>query len=85
MKPFTPTERAALVAGIALIIVGLTLFLWPREVSIAHAVNDREGTPAGVVAERVSKGGSRVYGVVALLFGAGFVSASVYGRSAQRS
>ena len=84
MKPFTSTESSALVAGMLLVVLGLVLIVWPRQFVVQHATNNYEGTPTGVVAETVSRTGSRVCGVISLIVGGVFMTAGLYGRAAKK-
>ena len=84
MKPFKATETNALVVGVVLVLLGLVLIVWPRQFVVQHATNNYEGAPTGVVAESVSRTGSRVFGVISVVIGAVFATAGLYGRSAEK-
>lgn len=79
MKQITSTDRAALIAGVVLLGLGLFLIIWPQEMSIRHATNNMDGDNRPAVTEHVGKIGSRVYGLVAIVFGFGFAGAGLCG------
>ena len=84
MKPFKATETNALVVGAVLVLLGFVLIVWPRQFVVQHATNNYEGTPTGVVTQSVGSTGSRVFGVISVIIGAVFVTAGLYGRSAEK-
>lgn len=79
MKQLTSTERGALLAGVVLLGLGLFLIICPQEMTIRHATNNMDGDNRPGVVEHVSKISSRVYGLVAILFGFGFGAAGLCG------
>jgi len=79
VKQLTSTERGALIAGVVLLGLGLFLIIWPQEMTIRHATNNVHGDNRPAVTEHVGKIGSRVYGLVAILFGFGFAAAGLCG------
>ena len=73
VKPFTSAETGALAFAIVLIAAGLIRLVWPREAVVVHATNDVVGWP-GALTETVTRAGSRVYGVLPILFGGGLAA-----------
>jgi hypothetical protein len=77
MKRFTSTEIAALIMATAFVVVGFIWLVWPREMVILHVTNDFVGWPGSIV-EYVNKRGSRIYGVMVMLLGAGIAALALY-------
>jgi uncharacterized protein YjeT (DUF2065 family) len=77
MKRFTSTECGALILAAMLILAGLTWLLWPREMITSHPTNNEVGWPGGFTG-LVSKAGSRLYGAVAIIVGAGLAYLAAY-------
>ena len=73
-----PSEIVALIIAIIFIVTGIILFFFPREMIVEHTAIRGKGinSPGGV--ERVSKTGSRIYGLIALCLGGGLAFASLY-------
>jgi hypothetical protein len=70
MKRITPIEIGVLLFAAALFVMGFIWLVWPREMAVGHATNDAMGWPGGFT-EFVSRTGSRIYGIMGMLLGAG--------------
>jgi hypothetical protein len=77
MRDLTGVEKAALCLALIFIVVGITMFLAPREALVWH--QGYRYTP-GSGLEHVSKSGARVYGILSLLVGGGLAFVVFYGR-----
>ena len=78
MKRLTTIELCGLVLGIMFLVFGVIAIIWPQAGVVFHFTNDALGMSPRSEPEAVSASGSRVYGVLALLLGAGIVAASLY-------
>lgn len=78
MKRYTPIEICGFVCGIASVVIGLVTIIWPQPGIVHHFTNDALGLSAHSEPEVVSATGSRVYGVLEIIFGAGIAFASLY-------
>jgi len=70
MKRLTTIEKCAAALGLAFVVVGTYRVVYPTETTMVHPGPDYHGLPANQPV-RVSKGGSRIYGGVAVLMGIG--------------
>jgi len=78
MKRFTPTEIGGLVLAAILFCGGLDSVIWPQSGATAHFTNDVLGLFPRTSAEFVSTNGARVYGILAIVLGAGIAAMAVY-------
>ena len=69
MRRLTGLEWGIFVLGVLLLIVGVAMALHPTEVTVSHQGFRVVGT--GV--QHVSEFGAQVYGIIAALFGSGFL------------
>ncbi len=77
MKNITSREFGGLVFAVILFLSGFVWLVWPQEGVVVRATNDFSGVPGGV-AEVVSKKGSRIYGIISMVVGAGVGALAVY-------
>lgn len=66
-----------MVLAVLFLVAGFLCLVWPREAVVVRPVNDVVGWP-GSVTEVVSKTGSRIYGVISMLVGAGIGALALY-------
>ncbi len=79
MKRFTSIEIGGLILAALLFFGGLCCVLTPRAGVVIHSTNDEIGWPGGSI-ESVSKIGSRVYGIMAMLLAFGIAALALYRR-----
>jgi hypothetical protein len=77
MKRFSSIEIGALILGILFFLVGLDAVIWPQSGVVPHFTNDVWGMSPKTDMEVVSTTGARVYGVLAMLFGAGIAAMAI--------
>lgn len=78
MRRFTSTEIGGLILGMLLLLGGLDSVIWPQAGAVPHFTNDVLGLSPGTKMEVVSTAGARVYGLLAIMFGAGIVTIAMY-------
>jgi hypothetical protein len=78
MKRLSAIEFCGLLLGIVFLAFGLFTIIWPQTGVVFHFTNDVLGMSPRSEPEVVTASGSRVYGVLSLLLGAGIVAASLY-------
>jgi hypothetical protein len=77
LRQLNSVELCGFAVGLLFILAGLATVIHPQFVTVLHATNDAMGG-SGNAFEAVSVNGARIYGALALLFGAGFVTASMW-------
>jgi hypothetical protein len=66
-------KRLAAIEISVFFVVGFILFVWPQEMTVAHATDNGTGLPGGYV-EFVTKFESRIYGIFEMLLGIGIAT-----------
>jgi hypothetical protein len=77
MKRFTSIEIGGLILGVLLFCGGLDAVIWPQSGVVPHFTNDVWGMSPRTDMEVVSTTGARVYGILAMLLGAGIAAMAV--------
>ena len=77
MRRLTGTEFGMLGLAGVLFFFGADSIIHPTEMDVFHQATYRH---VSYSVEHVSKTGSKIYGVLMILFGVGLVSAVLYGR-----
>jgi hypothetical protein len=70
MKRFAPNGIGILILALVLFLGGLDAAIWPQAGIVPHFTNGAFGSAPRSEMEVVSTTGARVYGVLAMLFGA---------------
>lgn len=71
MKKLTTIELCGLGFGAALILFGLFLIAFPQPARVPHYGHGAFSSASQATLENVTEGGSRTYGAISLLLGAG--------------
>ena len=80
MRRFTKIEIGAAVVGLAFVIIGICMLVWPAEMTM---ISDGAGGRYRAIlgpdkAEHVSKTGSQIYGGLSVLMGVGISWLALY-------
>ena len=80
MKRFTTMEKVGVFLAILFLVFGVYSIIHPTEVFVFHAGSGRYQSilPHDSQPEHVTKTGVRIYGVISLAFGAGFMWLALY-------
>jgi hypothetical protein len=78
MKRFTPHGIGILVLAAFLFLGGLDAAIWPQAGFVPHFTNGPYGSSPRTEVEAVSPNGARVYGILAMFFGAGIGFMALY-------
>jgi hypothetical protein len=78
MKRFSATEIGGLILGGFLFLGGLDSVIWPSTGLVPDVTNDALGFPKGTAFIIMGTAGARIYGLVAILFGAVIGAMAIY-------
>jgi hypothetical protein len=78
MKRLSTIELWGFVLGITFLAFGVVMIIWPQTGVVFHPTNDAIGLSRPSELEVVSATSSRVYGILAVLLGAGIAAGALY-------